>query len=133
MLKLRSVPISCPTKRPGCKVTKGVEARLQQSLSIKTVIKFTIRHSVLQITVLQVFYDNLINNFLFFFVSQALRTQSRFIPSVKSFSAASTVRSSRCSPDMVDRKKFFISFILQKVLSFFATLIGAVNSSLKHF
>ena len=117
------MPISCPTKRLGCEVTKSVATRLQQSLSIKTVIKFTIRHSVLQITVLQVFYDNLIDNFLFFFVSQALRTRSRFIPSIKSFSAASTIRSSRCSPDMVDRKKFFISFILLKVLSFFATLI----------
>ena len=47
----------------------GVAPRLRQWLSVKTVIKTTIRFSVLQNTVLQIFYDNFIGSFLFFFVT----------------------------------------------------------------
>ena len=54
----------------------GVGARLRQYQSIKTVLKITIRYSVLQFTVLLAFHDNFMGSFLLFF---AIRTRSRLL------------------------------------------------------
>ena len=69
-------------------------------------------------------------SFRFFLVAQAFKAMFRSILSLRSFSVASTIRPSRRSPDIVDRRKFFIIFILLNVLSFVATVTGAVSKSL---
>ena len=53
-----------------------------------------------------------------------LQTTGEVLP-VKSFSAASKIKFSRCSADIVDRKKFISLFILVRFLSL---LTGAVNN-----
>ena len=45
-----------------------VASRLRQWQSVKTVIKITLRYSVLRVAVLLVFHDNFMEAFYFFFV-----------------------------------------------------------------